>query len=177
MNETQFRDIYQKHEPMVRTVLFRMVGASDLDDLVQEAFIKIFRAVDEFKGESELKTWIYRVTVNTAHDYYRAKKRRSWLQFFGDWSDKSGPSNQVESESALMSDGSSSVNRLEAKHDIEVVLRELSPKLRETIILFSIEELSLEDISQILKIPVGTVKSRISLAKREMAQLLERKKA
>jgi RNA polymerase sigma-70 factor (ECF subfamily) len=70
-----------------------------------------------------------------------------------------------------------SFDQLEAKHDLDKLLQDLSPKLRETIVLFSIEELSLEDISQILQIPEGTVKSRINLAKMQMSEILKKRKS
>lgn len=167
MNESQFRDIYKQYEAMVRTILLRMAGPKDLDDLVQECFVKIFQGIDGFKGQSELRTWIYRVAVNTANDYLRARKRRSWLSYFG----------ESEAQDSLEAFQINSFDQLEAKHDIEKLLQELSPKLRETITLFSIDELSLEDVSRILQIPEGTVKSRINLAKMQMSEILKNRKS
>lgn len=178
MNETQFREVYLKHESTVRAVLFRMCGPADLDDLVQECFIKVFQGIDGFKGESELRTWIYRIAINTANDYLRAKKRRSWLLFFGKDGDSEGnEASEVLAAKAGAVTSISEYERFEAKHDVARLLRKLSPKLRETVTLFSIDELSIDDISQILQVPSGTVKSRISLAKQELSKSLEGKKA
>lgn len=178
MSEAHFQKVYQEYQSLVRAVLFRACGEKDLDDLVQETFIKIFQGLKGFKGESNMKTWIYQIAINTARDYQRSQMRRRWLSFFG--STQENESNKISpKEESVSNEGdtynkTSDSDKFEAKHDIEKLLQVLSPKLRETIILFSIDELSIEEISRILEIPEGTVKSRLSLAKQELAAELKR---
>jgi RNA polymerase sigma-70 factor, ECF subfamily len=170
MLDTQFRQIYADYQGMVRTILFRTCGSQDLDDLVQETFVKVARGIDSFQGKSKLKTWIYQIALNTGRDYLRSKKRRSWLSFWGANPGKEtltdGFKDQEEQRAIeRFQSGMEEVQRWEAFHDAERMLSVLSPKLRETMVLYSIEDLSIDEIAQILEIPEGTVKSRINAAR------------
>ncbi|MDQ3231872.1 MAG: RNA polymerase sigma factor [Pseudobdellovibrionaceae bacterium] len=155
--ELTFKQIHTEHAAGVRRLLHRMGVGNDLDDLAQETFVKIFHHLNEFEARSSLKTWIYSVAINTARDHHRKNKRRSWLSFFGDdtheVSSHERPDHQVSD-----------------REQIEGLLKALSPKLRETVVLHSIQELELQEIAEILKIPLGTVKSRLHEARSKLKE-------
>lgn len=152
-------ELYEKHAAQVRTLLHRYGAENDIDDLVQETFLKIWKALPEFKGDSSVTTWIYRITINTAKNSRRAKKRKWWLLLHRE---DEGP--EIESPAPSIAE------TLEAKGALDEALKSLSPKLRETLSLYSLKELEIEEIATILEISPGTVKSRLHTAR----TLLER---
>lgn len=151
-----FNPFYLRHVSTVRNVLFRMGLASDLDDAVQDCFIKAWRGLSGFSGGSSEKTWITRIAVNTALDFVRMRKR-DILEF--------GPSEVVEVVS-------SDLNSIEASDVVMKALRVLKPDLRAVLVLSVMEGYSMEEISEMLAIPVGTVKSRLHNARKETELVL-----
>lgn len=154
--QPSFQDLYDEHAAGVRRLLHRMNVGDDLDDLVQETFVKIFHHQDAFEGRSALKTWIYSVAMNTARDHHRKRKRSGWLRLFED-------EDALEGKSLDRPD-----HQISDRQEIQVALQQLSPKLRETMILYSLQDLELQDIAAILDIPLGTVKSRINEARSKL---------
>ena len=71
-----FRALYEKYQGIVRSVIFRIAGPQELDDLVQETFIRVWQSLSKFRGRSSLKTWVYRIATNLAYDYCRKNKKR-----------------------------------------------------------------------------------------------------
>lgn len=154
-SQQSFKDIYTEHASGVRRLLYRMGVGSDLDDLVQETFVKVHHHLAEFEERSSLKTWIYSVAMNTARDHHRKSKRRGWLSFFGE--------DSYELTSPERPD-----QQISDREQIENSLKALSPKLREAVILHSVQDLELQEIAAILKIPIGTVKSRLHEARSKL---------
>lgn len=147
-----FHLFYNEHCLLVRNIVYRLNGDDDIDDLVQSIFVKIYFHLDTFKGEAHIKTWIYRVSVNTVKDYWKVKSRKNWLSFFRNTElPEEGKSENYE-------------KKLELSEVYSFIQRKLSPKLREVLILYSFEELNPKEIASILKIPEGTVKSRLHKA-------------
>ncbi len=142
---------------MIRRILHRLCDPNDLDDLVQMAFVKIHQNLHNLRDEKLVKAWVCRIAVNTAYDYLRHKKRNRWLAIFA-------PSDLPEvNEAAPRAD-----EKLYQQQSVKEILEALTPKLRETIILFSIEELEIKDIAVALDIPEGTVKSRLNQAREKL---------
>ncbi len=159
-----FRLIYDEHACAVRNFLFRMGIQDELDDVVQETFIKVFGSHKEFGGKSALRTWIFSIALNTARDYHRKRKRSSWLEFFN------GEEEQVAGTGDL-------VAALSEQEEIQQAIAGLSPKLREVVILFCVEDWELQDIAETLNIPLGTVKSRLHQARSKLENLIEKGKS
>jgi len=128
--------------------------------VVQEVFLKVFRNIDHFRGQSSLKTWIYRITVNEAHNarrwFFRHRRREVELDTdpreVRDWRD-------------TIADGGRSAFDVVFDHEqagmIEAALRRINPVFREAVVLRDITDLSYEEIAEILGVSLGTVKSRI----------------
>lgn len=159
--EEAYEALVDRYSQCVYNLVYRLVSdPADTADVVQDVFIKVFRSISSFRGQSSLKTWIYRIAVNEAHN------QRRW---FGR---KRGHEVGLEDEQAngltwhqILEDTGRSPYQIamdqETREHIEEALRRLKPVYRTAVILRDIEELSYEEIAEILQINIGTVKSRI----------------
>ena len=152
----ELRDLYLTHAPRVRRVLARLVPPSEIDDTVQEVFLRIHRFQQDYRGESAWSTWIYRITINCAQDVHRRQRWRRWLSFGLEDIDPIDPTSTTSDPSG----------------DIQKALDSLTFAERTVVTLFYWEEASLEEISQLLEIPLGTVKSRLSQARKKLKLLI-----
>ena len=160
--ESAYERLISEYQQPVYNLVYRLVNdPSDACDVVQEVFVKIFRNIQSFRGQSSLKTWVYRIALNEAHNRRRwfGRHKKQEVDFDGD-----------ESQSGLslhdtIADSGSSPFELalsgEAQALLEAALQVLSPTFREAVVLRDVEELSYEEIADVLAINIGTVKSRI----------------
>lgn len=135
---------------------------SDVPDVVQDAFIKAYRALPNFRGESAFYTWLYRIAINTAKNHLVSESRKS-------------PANSIDAQDAEDYGASEWLKEFasperealasELEQIIHKAMAELPPDLREAITLREIEGLSYEDIATVMDCPVGTVRSRIFRAR------------
>ncbi len=160
--DDRFRAVYEAHARTVRRVLHRLAAPRDLDDLVQITWLKVYERMGSLREDGAAKTWVCRIAVNVARDRWRARKRASWLRFLG-WEE--APEAPDPSPAAD--------DRLASSERVRRALAALSPKLRETLVLFSIDQLEIREIATILEIPEGTVKSRLNQARGKLRLLLE----
>lgn len=160
MTSEEFHSFYQEHQPYLRALLFRFVGPSDLDDVVQESFIKIYNNLNNFENRSSIKTWCTRIAINTAKDFLRKKQRGTWLEI------------KDPQDLSHSSELTSSWEEQVAKESLANILKKLSPKLKEVLILYSMKDLEIKEIAEILKIPEGTVKSRLNEARNKFKEQL-----
>lgn len=148
-----------KYQYKVHSIVARFIRDSDeVKDVVQEAFIKAYRALPNFRGDSQFYTWLYRIAVNTAKNYLIARSRRP-------------PSSDVELDDAEFYSGSEQLkdhgspeNQLfqdELERVINQAIVELPEDLRTAVTLREYEGLSYEDIASVMNCPVGTIRSRI----------------
>lgn len=144
-----FKSLYEANEAFVRKTLYWLVGTPHLDDLTQEVFVRLWKKQNQFRGDSAVRTWIYRITVNLAYEFLRKQKREAHKQE----SERAEPV-----ERALMpSPESETVN----KDLIQKGIARIPEKARSAFVLFYMQDLSIEEISTALRIPPGTVKSRL----------------
>ncbi len=158
---SQFEDIYESYQGQVRNIIFRMNGEDEIDDLVQNTFIKIYQNLEGFKSESSLKTWIYRIAINTVKDHKKARSRKNWLNLFQ-------PGHEIDVEVNDQFD-----QKISLKEASKLIREKLSIKHQEVIILYSFEDLDIAAISKVLKIPEGTVKSRLFKAHKVLKKFVE----
>jgi RNA polymerase sigma-70 factor (ECF subfamily) len=163
--------IFEYQQPVYNLVCRLMNDRVDAADVVQEVFLKIFRSIGLFRGNSSLKTWIYRITVNEAHNHRRwfSRHQRQEISF---GSDEGG----VLSEDSLTSPGRSPFDYAadtETRAMVERALAELNPNFRAAVVLRDIEDLSYEEIAEVLEISLGTVKSRILRGREALRKILE----
>jgi RNA polymerase sigma-70 factor (ECF subfamily) len=164
-----FGEIVLKYQDKIYNLCRHMLGnAHDAEDTAQDVFLKAYQALPKFQPEASLYTWLYRIATNTCIDY---KKKPIFESLFGD----SGEGERLIHDRA--SDAPSPEKLYQSKqidNALQESLGKLSPKLRAIIILKEIEELSYEEISDTLKISMGTVKSRIARAREELQKLLQK---
>lgn len=147
--------------------IFGLIGryvrdADEVQDVAQEAFIKAYKALPNFRGESAFYTWLYRIAINTAKNYLVSRSRRP-------------PGTDVELEDAEYHDNGGSLRDIETPENVlfgaelkvvvETAISALPEDLRTAITLREFDGLSYEDIADIMDCPVGTVRSRIFRAR------------
>ena len=152
---SDFRHFYSEFHLYVRNLIYRMGVENDLDDLVQQTFIAAWRKIESFKNLASLKTWLTRIAINVVYDYFRKESRRG------------RPVEKELSAPALFG------KSYENKQVVTKALRKLSLEHRTIIILSILEGNSLQEVSVILDIPLGTVKSRLNRAKSALQEELE----
>lgn len=153
-----------KYQRRLARLISRFVrDAAEVDDVTQEAFIKAYRALPAFRGESAFYTWLYRIGINTAKNYLLALKRRAPTSTSSNTEDAEG-----FEDAGLLQEVSTPENELMSKQVVEVVnssLQELPDDLRTALTLREIEGLSYEEIASVMSCPIGTVRSRIFRAR------------
>ena len=163
--------LVSKYQRKLGRLISRFVkDSAEAEDVTQDAFIKAYRALPGFRGESAFYTWLYRIGINTAKNYLLANKRRT---------PTSTPFDAEESESfedaGLLQEISTPENELMSKQVVDAVrasLQELPEDLRSALTLREMEGLSYEEIASVMNCPVGTVRSRIFRAREAVAENL-----
>jgi RNA polymerase sigma-70 factor (ECF subfamily) len=169
-----FEMLVVKYQRRVQRLIGRMVRDTDLvEDISQETFIRAYRALPQFRGESAFYTWLYRIAVNTAKKALGELKRDP-LVTEGSFSnaDDGDETSRVENE---LSDGETPDALLASKEiatAVNAAIEDLSEDLRQAITLREIEGLSYEEIATAMNCPIGTVRSRIFRARESIAERL-----
>jgi RNA polymerase sigma-70 factor (ECF subfamily) len=160
-----------KYQRRLARLISRFVrDAAEVEDVTQEAFIKAYRALPTFRGESAFYTWLYRIGINTAKNYLLALKRRAPTSTQFDAEEAEG-----FEDAGLLQEVSTPENELMSKQVVEVVnssLQQLPDDLRTALTLREIEGLSYEEIAEVMNCPIGTVRSRIFRAREAIAENL-----
>jgi RNA polymerase sigma-70 factor (ECF subfamily) len=152
-----------KYQHRIFGLISRYVNdADEVQDVAQEAFIKAYRALPKFRGDSAFYTWLYRIAINTAKNYLVSRSRRP-------------PGSDVEVEDAEYYASGTALHEIETpesalfgaelKAVVETAIRELPEDLRTAVTLREFDGLSYEDIADIMDCPIGTVRSRIFRAR------------
>lgn len=161
-----FNLLVSRYQNKLSGLLTRYIPANDIPDIVQESFIKAYRSIDSFRGESAFYTWLYRIAVNTAKNHLTAQGRRP-------------PSEDVLAEDAETYESGTQLRSVETpenlmlsdelKHVVFDAINNLQDELKTAITLREIEGMSYDEIAEVMNCPVGTVRSRIFRA-REMIE-------
>jgi len=155
-----FSQLMATHEDMVFAVSLRMLRDREAAlDATQETFITLYRKADRFRGDSAVSTWLYRIAVNTCLDQLRKMKRR--------------PSEPLEdSYDPVDPSAMDQVGSVELRPSVEEALSGLADDFRAAVVLSDIHGLGVNEIAEILGVPVGTVKSRVFRGRRLLAERL-----
>ena len=160
----------------VYALLYRLTDdAEEARDLTQETFLRAFQHIDRFRGEADLKTWIYRIAINQARNRWRWWRRRRWERHVS----LDAPEGQQEQSvgarlrSTTSADPEQETLARERERALRAALGTLGRPYREAVILRDVEGLSYEEVAAALEISVGTVKSRISRGRMELRRKLE----
>jgi len=176
-DERAFNELVQTYGRRVSGLVLRMLGnKAEAEDLTQEVFVQVFKAIGSFRGDSKLSTWIYRIAVNLC------KNRSKYLRV-------RHASEQDELEAVAERENLGEVRRAnvaqierpdeamagkQVEQIVQRAIQQIEPTFRECLILCDVEELSYEEIQQITGLPAGTVKSRIFRARAQLKEIVER---
>jgi RNA polymerase sigma-70 factor (ECF subfamily) len=160
--EGAYEELISRYEQAVFSMVYRLLGnQTDASDVVQEVFLKVFRGVNSFRGQSSLRTWIYRIAVNEAYNHRRwfARHCRCEVPLEAEWGAERSQSLECAADPApspfeLTLDS-------ENRALVERALARINPIFRTAVVLRDIQNLSYEEIAEILQVSLGTVKSRI----------------
>lgn len=172
-DERAYEELVLRFQQPVYNLVYRLVSdPAEACDVVQDVFLKVFRSVGRFRGQSSLKTWIYRIAVNEAHNHHRWFHRRGGDHHVG-LADDQGEG--LTYEQVLADEGQSPFQIAcgrQARAHVEEALKRVKPVFREALVLREIEELTYEEIAGILQVNLGTVKSRILRGREALRELL-----
>jgi RNA polymerase sigma-70 factor (ECF subfamily) len=167
-DQAAWDQIVRQHWRKVFNIAYRFVGRHDeAEDLTQDVFLKIFRALRTFDRRANFQTWLVSVSRNLCIDHYRSvRKERETVAREVDTADLSPASSERSPHSLL--------EQRDLKQRIRIALAELPPLLREAVVLRDLQEFSYQEIADKLHLPEGTVKSRINRGRLELARQLTR---
>jgi RNA polymerase sigma-70 factor (ECF subfamily) len=153
-----FEDVYKATASFVYNVAYRIVyNRQDAQDVAQEVFLNVYRKLKDFRFQSSFKTWVYRITVNTAINYSkRSSRERDRNKEYGAYADP-GP---ALDKSAVLNESDKDI--------IELFLRELNPDQRACVVLRNVEGLDYRQIADILRVNINTVRSRLKRAREKL---------
>ena len=167
-DEAAFGELVQKYQKRVYALTVRMCPTPELaEEAAQEAFLAAWQGLPNFRGEASFSTWLYRLTSNACVDLLRREGRHR---------SAAGPSlNDEESDLHLPDDApgpQEQAERRELREQIETALQALTPEHRQVLVLREMHQLSYDEIAQVLKLDVGTVKSRINRGRKQLRNFL-----
>lgn len=166
-----FEELITHYEPIVYNIIYRMMNnIDDTYDLSQETFIKVYKKIYQFDGKSKFSTWLYRIATNTCLDEIRRRKGKDTFSIDQtiELEDGQIPSQQVDKNENV----EEKILDKEKKQIIQEALNEMNESHRVILVMRDIKNLSYEEISEILGLSLGTVKSRISRARQALKKVL-----
>jgi RNA polymerase sigma-70 factor (ECF subfamily) len=167
--DLSFEQIVREHQAMVFRTLVRLTGARDVEDLAQEVFLRLYRALPAFRGEALLSTYLYRIVVNVAQDEWKRRRRDdlplvSFSEEESQWEERlPHPGRDAEQQLA----------EREFRYAVEQELQQLSSVERTVLVLYHQEELSYEQIALSLKLPIGTVRTHLHRGRKKLREAME----
>ena len=160
-----FAFLVQTYETSVYRLALRMCGnAHDAEEVAQEAFVAAWRGLPSFRGESKFSSWLYQLTTNAAIDFLRREKRHRAVTPI-----------EEEPEPATPDTPQQALEESEMRAALHQALQSLTPEHRQIFLLRQMRQLSYEEIGRLLGLEAGTVKSRLSRAKKQLRQILTQK--
>lgn len=147
---------------VLRTAYMYVKDIHNAEDIFQDVFIKVNNHLHTFQGNSSIKTWILRITINTCKDYLKSAYHRKMV-----------PMEEFIEDSIVSESEFDAVERQETIHTVKEAVMALPEHYRSVILCVYYEELSMDEAAKVLDLPVGTVKSRLARAKEKLKELME----
>ncbi|MGH1387662.1 RNA polymerase sigma factor [Kordia sp.] len=164
-NVDAYAALVTKYQLMIFTLALRMVGnREDAEEVSQDTFVKAYKALDSFKGTSKFSTWLYRIVYNTSLDYIKKNKRIILSEHIDEIN---------EADIGSMQNALTYIEAKEKKQLIEKALLQLPEEERVLLTLFYFEELSLKEISEIVKISYDNVKIKLHRSRKKLYHILK----
>jgi len=168
-DEEAYRYIYRRYAPKIGALAKSYLGSDDVDDIIQEVFLRIYKSVRRFRGDARLSTWIYKITINVCNNVYKKLKNRDILIDFSE-------NNDNDDEYRLQYGTEEDVQK-NVVNEIEIeVLRKalarLTPEDRTILYMKEVDGLTYAEIGKILEKPEGTIKSKLHYIKELLKSFL-----
>jgi RNA polymerase sigma-70 factor (ECF subfamily) len=161
-----FEALVLKYQDRIFRMIQRLVSGTDVvDDLAQEVFIRAYKSLGDFKGESSLYTWLYKIALNLCRNHYRTRGRRPALEEL----DEADGAVGMEAAGGTPEDEAS---RAEFWEHLRRGLDELPAEQREAVVFCDLEGMSYEEMAVVMEVPIGTVRSRIYRGRRALQERL-----
>jgi RNA polymerase sigma-70 factor (ECF subfamily) len=171
-----FEALVKKYQKRMFNIAYRMLGShEDASEIVQDAFVSTYRNMNNFKGKSMFSTWLYIIVVNLSRNRLKQLKMRSYLEKLSidtltTSNDKQMKIDPVSGDSSVLEN----MEKREIQKKVQECINKLDHEFREAVILRDINGFSYDEISDMLKIPEGTVKSRISRGRLSLKDCLNK---
>jgi RNA polymerase sigma factor (sigma-70 family) len=167
-----FEQVVRDHQDMVFRTLLRLTGSREhLDDLAQDVFLRLYRALPSFRGEALITTYLYRIAVNVAQDEWKRRRRddRTHISLSDDtsgWEDRlAHPDRNAEQQ----------IEEREFQHCVEEQLQRLSQVERTILVLYHQEERTYEQIAYALSMPIGTVRTHLHRGRKKLREAIQQR--
>lgn len=165
-----FELLISEYQVYAYNIAYRMLGnEEDAKDVTQEALIKVYKSIHKFKENSSFSTWLYRIVMNTCKDELK-KRKEATVSLDKEIETNDGTVSREIGDDRL--NPSRIVERKEVSHVVQEAINTLSDANRTVIVLRDIQGLSYEEISKVIKEPIGTVKSRINRGRGQLKKIL-----
>ena len=172
---TAFDTLVTRYTGDIYGLLFRITeDAEEAGDLTQETFLSVFKAIKKFRGDADLKTWLFRIAINQSRNRFRWWKRRrreKTVSLDAPIGESETPFH--ETMAGNFANPEEKILRREREKFLSEALRDLPENFREAVVLCDIKGLSYEEIASVLEINIGTVKSRIARGREELRKKLK----
>jgi len=156
-----YREIIMKYESQIASVIFGMIGKTpEAEDVGQDTFIRFYKNLKNFRGDSSVGTYLTRIAINLSLNEIKRRKRKN-IMFVNN-----------EGENLEIADKSDASENTEDKQLIHRAIHSLNPKFRSVIVLRLIEGYSTKETAKLLKVPIGTVLSRLTRAQKKLKEIL-----
>jgi len=176
-DERAFSALVRAYERRVFALVLRMIGnPAEAEDLAQEVFVQVFKAIGSFRGESKLSTWIYRIAINLCKNRSKYLKARHTddQQELGALEERIPVGDANRANVAHVARPDEVMAGKQVEQIVQRAILEIEPSFRECLVLRDVEDLSYEEIGAVTGLPEGTVKSRIHRARAQLKELVER---
>ena len=161
-----FEQLLLRYEKKTYHLALRLSGTpEDAEEITQEAFLAAWKGLPSFREEASFATWLYRLTVNAANDFFRRRKTPGTVVALDDVDNLL----EIPDRRYLPED---EVQRSELREDVQKALQELSPEHRSVLLLRELQQLQYEEIARVLQLDLGTVKSRLYRARNQLREIL-----
>lgn len=165
-----FNTFVSKYQQQVFNIAYSMLSDyEDASDAAQEVFVKVYRSITSFKGQSSITTWLYRICANVCNDALRKRQRRGLSVSLDAQTEENGSMAELPSD-APNPEEQAELN--ERQRIVRAAISSLSPEYRAIITYSDLQQLSYDEIAAILKCPTGTVKSRLNRARNALRKKL-----
>lgn len=157
-DQQAFVELMRRHERRVYNLAYRMLGrAEDARDATQDAFLSCYRNLARFRGDAAFSTWLHRIAVNACYDLLR----------------KRGPTVEVEEDvTEIRAPAPDHADRAAAAADVQRGLLAIPPEFRAALVMYELQDMTIEEIAEALEVPSGTVKSRLHRGRIALARAL-----